>query len=119
MPLTWMTRPLPMSIYSSPSSGRLFLAIRCRHRLAVDDGQDQAAGVFRAMEDPVHRDLDILVTVLGDGAAGIRVAVEAREVAAGHLEPDAMPGQEDVRRHRQVDGDLVDLARSEQLGVGE
>jgi hypothetical protein len=45
------------------------------------------------VEDPVYRDLDIFVAVLGDGAAGVGVAVEAREVAAGDLEADPVPGR--------------------------
>jgi hypothetical protein len=71
------------------------------------------------VKDPVHRDLDILVAVLADGAAGVGVAAEAREVAAGNLEPDPVPGQEHVGCHRQVNGDLADLVRSEGLGLGE
>ena len=56
------------------------------------------------------------VLFVGDGTAGVRVAVEAREVAAGDLQPDAVALPEHVAGDAGVDGDPVDLAGVGQLG---
>ena len=47
----------------------------------------------------------------GDRLAGVPVAVEAGEVAARDVDPDAVAGLEQVARRPQVDRKLVDAAR--------
>src|SRR6266478_4691499 len=48
--------------------------------------------------------------------ARVQVAVEAREIAGGDLEADAMAGQEDVAGGPEVDGEARHLARDEGRG---
>ena len=48
--------------------------------------------------------------------AGVGVAVPHGEVAAGDMDPNPMPLQEDIAGRHQVDGVLVDLPRPQQLG---
>jgi hypothetical protein len=55
---------------------------------------------------------------VSDDAACVLIAVEAREVAAGDLEADAVSGQEDVRGDRQIQAELAGLARCERLRLG-
>ena len=45
----------------------------------------------------------------GDVAAGIGIAIEPREVAAGDLKPDAMSRFEDITCAQQIDGIFVFL----------
>src|SRR5258705_9768727 len=45
----------------------------------------------------------------------IQIPVEAREIAAGDVDPDAMSGFEDVTRRPQIDRVLVDPARLNRL----
>src|SRR5262249_24060353 len=54
--------------------------------------------------------------LLCDCPAGVGVAVEAREVAAGDLQAYTVAGPEDVRGRPNVDLDLVDGARLQQRG---
>src|SRR5207253_7308794 len=54
------------------------------------------------------------LVLLGDRRTRVRVAVEAREVAAGDLDADPVPGHEDVARRREVDLVPVDRAGLEQ-----
>jgi hypothetical protein len=82
-------------------------------------GEDQAARVGRPVQDAVDGHGDVVGGLLGDHAAGVAVAVVAREVAAGNLEPDPVAGQEDVGRDRQVQAELVGLAGGEGLGFGQ
>src|SRR5262245_24145140 len=48
--------------------------------------------------------------------AGVQVAIEAREVAGGDLDPDAVAGQEHVAGGPEVDGEAGDLVRDERCG---
>ncbi len=50
------------------------------------------------------------VRIVGAAFAGVQVAIEAREVAAGDFEPDPMALQKDVAGGPEVDLVLVDLA---------
>ena len=47
--------------------------------------------------------------------AGVQVAVEAREVAARYLQPDAVPCPKYVAGHPQVNRQLIDLAGGHEL----
>ena len=44
---------------------------------------------------------------------GVQVPIEAREVTAGDVESDSMPGLEDVAGLPKSEGHLVDLTRSQ------
>ncbi len=68
------------------------------------------AGVAGAVQDAVDGHGGLGGRFVGDDTAGVGVAVEPREVAAGDLEPDPVPGQEDVGRDGQVQADLDGLA---------
>jgi len=46
--------------------------------------------------------------------AGVRVDVEAREVAAGNVEADAMAAWEHQRSRIHLDGELIDFSRFHQ-----
>src|SRR5580700_8931395 len=87
--------------------------------LPADDGQGQVAGVTGAVQDAVDGDGDLAGGFVGDDAAGVGVAVEAREVAARDFEPDPVPGQEDVRGDRQVEVELTGLVGREGFGLGQ
>jgi hypothetical protein len=71
------------------------------------------------VDDVVGGDDGLACGVLGDGAAGVGVAVVAGEGAAGDLEADPVTGQEDVGGYGQVQDDLVDLPGFEQFGFGQ
>ena len=58
------------------------------------------------------------LAVLAEDAAGVGVAVEAREVAARHLQPNPVPGLEPVGRRAEVDGDLGRRPRRQQARRG-
>ena len=45
----------------------------------------------------------------------VAVAVKAREVTAGHLQPQAMTRQKNIGRDPQVEPQLVDFARLQQF----
>ena len=47
---------------------------------------------------------------------GVRIPIEAREIAAGDLDPDTVPFQEHVARDTGIDGKRIDLAGPRQLG---
>src|ERR1700743_2954452 len=79
-----------------PPPGREHLTERW---LPADHGQDQPAGVAGAGQYAVGGRGGLVFLLVGDDAAGVGVAVEAGEVAAGDLEADPVPGQEDVRGH--------------------
>ena len=49
--------------------------------------------------------------VAGCALAGVQIAIEAREVAAGDFQANAMAFQEDVAGGPEIDLVLVDLAR--------
>src|SRR5208282_69169 len=81
--------------------------------LVRNHGQDQAGGVPAIMiDDLVGFAKDGLV---GDGAAGVGVAVKAREIAARYLQPHAMAFQKDVAGDSGVDVQLVDLTGDGEL----
>src|ERR1035438_9720648 len=52
----------------------------------------------------------------GDGAAGVGIAVEAREVAARNLHPDAMALEKRVAGDAGVEYDFVHVAGPHRLG---
>src|SRR4051794_35532570 len=54
--------------------------------------------------------------VVADRVSGVQIAVEAREIAAADLDPDAVARLENIARHPEVDLELVDLAGCQQLG---
>ena len=56
-------------------------------------------------------------TVHPNGFTGIGVTVKSGEVAAGYIDPDAMPLFEDVRRGKRFDHKLVNLSCLHQLGL--
>src|SRR6266481_5237341 len=47
--------------------------------------------------------------------AGVQVAIEAREIAAGNFQPQLVAGEENIARGPQVHGDVIRLARIRQL----
>ena len=52
----------------------------------------------------------------GRGFARVQVAIEAREIAAGNLQADAMAGAKNVAGGPEIDGEGVDLARRQERG---
>src|SRR5918993_933124 len=54
--------------------------------------------------------------VVGDGRAGIEVAVKAREVTAADLQADGVPGTKEIRRHPAIDDELFDLSGRKEFG---
>ena len=71
-----------------------FAASACRDDRQRDVGRTVAVAVHRVSGD--NR-----VGVLADRLAGVRVEVEAREVTARDVEPNPVPGREQVARRRQ------------------
>jgi hypothetical protein len=47
----------------------------------------------------------------------IQIPVETREIAAGDVDPDAMPGFEDIARRPQINRVFVNRARLDRLGL--
>lgn len=83
---------------------------------ADDDREHQVRGVGPGVVDPVERRHEVGEAVVRHGSAGVRVAGETREVAAGDLQPDAVVDPEHVAGARQGHPDLVHHARQEQHG---
>src|SRR6266850_5894646 len=83
-------------------------------RLPWNDGQHHMRRVALVMEDRLPRRLP----PCGRGLvlARVQVAVEAREIAGGDLEADAMAGQEDVAGGPEVDGEARHLTGDERRG---
>jgi hypothetical protein len=54
------------------------------------------------MKDAIDGWDEVLPALLRDGSTGVAVAVEAWEVAAGDLQPYAMPGAEDQGRGAEI-----------------
>src|SRR5690606_24531935 len=79
-----------------------------------NDREQDMGGVGGGVEDLLEGDAG--GGIVGDGVAGVEVAVEAGEVAAADLEADAMARFEEVRGDPAVDLELGDLAGSEELG---
>ena len=48
--------------------------------------------------------------------AGVKVAIEARKVAAGNFQPQAMSGKKDIARSPDVDIELVDISWLHEFG---
>src|SRR5713226_1311946 len=79
-----------------------------------NDGQHDMRRVALVMEDGLPGRLPA-------GAGGlvlarVQVAVEAREIAGGDLDADAMTGQEDVAGGPEVDGEASDFSRDKRRG---
>jgi hypothetical protein len=65
---------------------------------AIDDREEQVGRANPVVVDAVDRRLVVLLSRLADDvAAGVAVTAEARKVAAGCFEPDAVSGQKYVR----------------------
>src|SRR5947209_20041101 len=79
-----------------------------------NDGQHDMRRVTLVMEDRLPGRLPARAG--GLVLARVQVAVEAREIAGGDLEADAMAGQEDVAGGPEVDGEARHLARDEGRG---
>jgi hypothetical protein len=73
----------------------------------LDNGEDQSGWVVLVVQDAVDRGLVLVGGFADDVAAGVAIAVELREVAAGDFEPDAVSGQEDVGCCPQVKAELL------------
>jgi hypothetical protein len=51
--------------------------------------------------------------------SGVRIWIEVRKVAARNVQPDAVPGLEQVRGRIELHDELMNLARIHQLGALE
>ncbi len=49
-------------------------------------------------------------------ATGVAIAIEAREIAAGDFQADAMARKKDIRGRSQVDVQFIDVARLHEDG---
>src|SRR3989304_4875012 len=63
--------------------------------------------------------MDLLARHLGrgaltDGLAGVRIAIEVREEARGHVDPNAMAGAKEVRGYEAIQPDRNHDARFEE-----
>src|SRR3954451_10919193 len=67
------------------------------------------------VEDGLARGDEVLRTVGAERSAGVRVAIEARERAAGHDHADPVALQERVRGRHEIDRVLEHLAGRDQL----
>src|SRR6476660_7680220 len=77
------------------------------------DGQNERGGTRLVMKNDIRR----LDHARGAGLlfAGVQVAVEAREIAAGYFQPQFVARKENIARGPQVHGDVIGLSRICQL----
>src|SRR5689334_17954685 len=75
--------------------------------LSLHDSERDLRGVLRRMMHRVMRDYALRLIVIV--AAGVQVAIEAREIAARYFNADTMPGGEPVARGQRLQGHLVHL----------
>ena len=73
-------------------------------------------GILRAVPDSLQRWCEF--GVLGDPPPRVGVAIEAREVAAGDLQPDPVSRLEDVAGGPEINGVAIHAARLHQAGGG-
>ena len=130
-PVTWQARrvargtrvvPLPAGVLvhtglPNPGIRRVIARYRDRWSATRHDRQDHPRWIRRLVIDGLDG--------RGEGSgfrrrhARLRVPVEAREVAGGDLDPDAVPSAEQVAGGADVDGVLVDASRLDQpAGAG-
>src|SRR3954471_5613414 len=85
----------------------------------VEHGQKQPRRPRAVVEDAVERGYGSVGPFVGDRAAGVRVRVEAREVARRYVEADAVAGTEQVGRRADLDPDLLHPAGLQRFGIRE
>ena len=106
--------------------GRELVGGRLRPAVHIDQQRAQHAGVGLATQIGEHRlalrrhvareeDVEDRPDVAPERLAGVRVAVPAREIAAGDRQPHPVPGCEAVRDGAQRDDELRDRARLQQV----
>ena len=91
----------------------------CRTQSRSTTGSSSRDGPRAVVEDSVDGGHDVVPGVGRDRAAGVGVRVEAREVAAADVEPDAVAGQEPVRGRADEHPDLLHPAGFQRLGLRE
>src|SRR5947209_6160104 len=82
---------------------------------SFDDREHQPRRMRRVMEDPIDRRSVLTGSLAGDVPARVAVAAKAWEVAARDFKPDAVARQKHVRCGPQVESELVDRLRFEEL----
>src|SRR6266568_7779473 len=80
---------------------------RLRPHLSNDRNPDLRRILLRVMHD-VMRDHSMRFVIVP--AAGVQVAIKAREVAAGNLQANAMAGLKEVARIHWLQRDLINLS---------
>src|ERR1035437_9886872 len=80
-----------------------------------DDWQDQVSGVVAVVENGLFGGEELGVGA--EGFAAVGVAVEAREVAAGDFQADAMPFLKKVAGDPEINFELRRLARFQERGL--
>src|SRR4051794_11934487 len=78
---------------------------------AIDDWQYHMRWARLIMKDLIVRWDGIGGGFSGDRAAGVCIAIEAREVAAGNIDPNTVAGAKHIRCGDQIDMQLVDRTR--------
>src|SRR5439155_785434 len=105
---------VPTSVNVPPTSAPIRVTLASISHIPVaDDGQYDPRGMLRVVVDALRGAPELAVL---RPPAGIRIAVEAREVAARDLDADPVAGLEEVARLREVDFVPVDHVRLEQRG---
>src|SRR5215207_9424881 len=76
--------------------------------------QDESRWMLSIVEDRLHRRQHLRVRA--ELVTGVEVAIEAREVAAGHLQTDAVPLAKEIAGRPEVDLVFVDLTGRDRSG---
>src|SRR6266550_9274312 len=71
----------------------------------------------RVVEDGLDRDPAIAQPLRPDRVAGVQVAVPVREVAGGNLDPDPVPGLEQVSARPELHDELGRLTGRDRPGT--
>src|SRR5689334_6381687 len=85
--------------------------------LAWNHRQEYMRGMGAVMQNRLGGSLHLRVSP--NRVAGVLVAVPAREIAAGHVQADAMPRFEQVARRPQINRVLIGFARLQQFWLGQ
>ena len=79
--------------------------------------QDRITWMCRVMVNGVARDDSVRVVV--ERLSGVRIWIEAWKVAARNIQPDAVPGPEQVRGRIELNDESISLAGIHLLGALE
>src|SRR5215469_625374 len=114
---SYISRKLPLATRTTAPTLEDVPCPACTSGAPRDERQQHVARALRVHVDGVARHAPCEPPALG--RAGVGIHVEVREVAGGHVEPDAVPAHETVGSWKCRDRDAAHLARLHERGMLE